>query len=252
MFAPLADLVELLQDRIALAGLEPLDTRRHEAVDEQRLAASVRMRDEHRVMEMRDVADVGRKVRLLGTLVLVDVQRLLALELLLEGGRHRLIGFVHVAEHRIAAGGWQLERMQEGVFVGARRIAGIDVEPELAVAESADRLAVDLDIGDQEDLLVVLLDALGAAAQRRGRHLAVAELAEIGGEAQLLILGDALAAEHQNEVLPPRVLDRPHGRFGQLLGEINPADLRAAGARERHDREIDDVLHEASLLQFDS
>jgi hypothetical protein len=38
------------------------------------------------------------------------------------------------------------------------------VEPELALPEGADRLAVDLDIGNEKNLLVVLLASLGAAA----------------------------------------------------------------------------------------
>ena len=90
---------------------------------------------------------------------------------------------------------------------------------------------------------MILMDAFGAAPQRLGRLLAVAELPEIGRKAQLLLLGDVLAAEHQHEMLPPGLLDRPHRGVGKLLGEINAADLCPTGARERRNREIDDVLH---------
>src|SRR5262249_54464184 len=57
--APFADRVELLQDRVALLNVDPFDPRRHQAVDEQRLAAGVGMRDEHGMIVMRDVADVA-------------------------------------------------------------------------------------------------------------------------------------------------------------------------------------------------
>ena len=84
------------------------------------------------------------------------------------------------------------------------------MEPELAVAEGADRLAVDLDVGDEQYLLVILKDALGAAREFRRRLLAAAELAEIGGKAQLLVLADRLVAEHQHQMVVPRLLDRSH------------------------------------------
>src|SRR5712671_6972329 len=58
-FAPLADVVELLEDRIALLGAHVLDARRHEPIDEQRLAAGIGMRDENRVEVVRDPADVA-------------------------------------------------------------------------------------------------------------------------------------------------------------------------------------------------
>src|SRR5580704_13615406 len=122
-FAPLADLVKLLQDHVAFVRFEPFDARSHEPVDEQRFAPGVRMRDEHRVVMMRNAADIGREVRPLGALVFMDVQRLLALELLFQRRRHRLVGPVHIGEQRVAAGGRQLERMEERVFVGPRRIA---------------------------------------------------------------------------------------------------------------------------------
>ena len=153
-------------------------------------------------------------------------------------GRHRLVGLVHVGEHGVAAARRQFERVEESVFVGPRRIAGIDVEPELAVAEGADRLAVDLDVGHQQHLLVVLLDALGARAQRFGRLLAAAEVAEIGGEAKLVVLRHFLAAEHQHEVLVPGLLDRREPAFAQRLGQVDAADLGAACRRQRRDPNV--------------
>src|SRR6266545_4955766 len=251
-FASLADVVELFQDRIALLGAHALDARRHQPVDEQRLATGVGMRDENRVQVVRDPADVAGMARLLGAVVFVDVKRLLALELLLERGRHRLVGLVHVGEHRIAAGGRQFERIEERVLVGSRRIAGIDVEPEFAVAERADRLPVDLDVGDEQNLLVVLPDALGAAAQLVRRLLAAAEVAETGRKAKLVVLRNLLAAEHQHEMLPPGVPDCPDCFFGEGPGEIDALDLRAAGRRQRRHLDVDNVLHGQSLQESEA
>src|SRR6266571_3974348 len=57
VFAALTDVIELAQDRIALHLAHALDARRHQPVDEQRPAAGVRMRDEHRVVVVRDGTD---------------------------------------------------------------------------------------------------------------------------------------------------------------------------------------------------
>src|SRR6516165_6941097 len=116
----------------------------------------------------------------------MDMERLLAFELLLERRRDGLKGLVHVGEQGVAAGRGQLERVEERVFVRPRPIAGIYVKPEFAFAEGADRLAVDLDVGHQQNLLMVLLGSLGAAAQRLRRLLAVAQFAEIGRKTKLI------------------------------------------------------------------
>src|SRR5262245_55386574 len=57
--APLADVVELLEDGIALLGAQAFDARRHQPVDEQRLAAGVGMSGEDRVEPVRNAADVA-------------------------------------------------------------------------------------------------------------------------------------------------------------------------------------------------
>jgi len=168
----------------------------------------------------------------LGAVVFVDMKRLPALELFLKRRRHCLVSPVHIGEHRVAAGRRQFERIEEGVLVRPRRVAGIDVEPELAIAERADRLAVDLDVGHQQDLVTVLVavlyGALGAAAQLFRRFLAKPEIAEIGGKPKLVVLRDILAAEHQHQVLAPGVLDGLDRSFGQRLGEIDAFYFRTA------------------------
>src|SRR5712671_3029385 len=99
----------------------------------------------------------------------MDVQRLAAPELLLEYSGNCLVRLVHVREHGVAAAGWRLDRVEKSVPVRPRRVTAVDVEPELAFPEGADRLAVDLDVGDEENLLIVLLAPCPAGSPRRGR-----------------------------------------------------------------------------------
>src|SRR5262245_59274538 len=79
--AALADLVELVQDRVVFLRVYPVDAGRHQPVDEQGFAPGVGMRDENWMVVVRDAADVARVARLLGAIVFVDVERLLAAEL---------------------------------------------------------------------------------------------------------------------------------------------------------------------------
>src|SRR5262249_20303402 len=97
-------------------------------------------------------------------------------------------------------------------------------------------------VAHQQHLFVILTNSLGAAAQLFGRLPAVSELAEIGREPKLLLLGDALAAKDQHEVLGPGRLDRAHRARGKLPGQIDALDLRAAGGRQRRDLYVEDVL----------
>src|SRR6516165_2655794 len=201
------------------------------------------MGDEHRVKVVRSAADIARARRLPGAVVLVDVERLLARELVLERRRHRLIGPVHIREQSVAAGRWQLETVEERISVRPRRIAAVDVEPEFALAERPDRLAVDLDVGDEENFLIVLLNSFGAVAERLWRSLAITQNAEIGRETKLVVLGQRLSPEHQHEVLGPGVLDCSDHLIGERPGEIDTLDFRPAGSGQRSDLDVDDVLH---------
>src|SRR5712671_169605 len=171
----------------------------------------------------------------------MDVQRLAAPELLLEYSGNCLVRLVHVREHGVAAAGWRLDRVEKSVPVRPRRVTAVDVEPELAFPEGADRLAVDLDVGDEENLLIVLLAPLGAAAQLIRRLLAVAQCAEIGGEPKLVILRKSLAAEHQHKMPVPGVLDGLNCRGRERPGEVDPLDLSAAGRGQGRDLDADDI-----------
>src|SRR5882762_3181304 len=142
--------------------------------------------------------------------------------------------------------------MKKRVFVWPRGITRIDVKPELAVAEGADRLAVDLDVGDEQNFLVVLPDAFGAGAQFKRRLLAAAEVAEIGRKTQLLVLADGLAAEHQHQMLAPGASDRIDRRWKQRLRQIDAGNFRAARRRQSRHRDVDAILHHHSAAGFAS
>ena len=130
----------------------------------------------------------------------------LPLSFCLQLGRHGVIGLVHVGEHGVAAGRRQFERVEKSVLIRSRRIAEIDVKPELAVAEGADRLAVHFDVGDQQHLLVILLHSLGTAAQGLGRFFAAAEVAEIGRKPKLVVLRQRLRLGRPARGICPRPL----------------------------------------------
>src|SRR5262249_32955155 len=114
---------------------------------------------------------------------------------------------------------------------------------ELTLPEGADRHADNLDVAHQQDLFVILLDALGAAAQRLRCFLAAAKIAEIGREAQLIVLAHLLAAEHQNEMLGPGIFDGVDLRLGERPGQIDAADFCAAGWRKRPHVDVENILH---------
>ena len=118
---PLADFVELIEDGATFVCRHAFNARRHEAVDEQAFAASFRMRDEHRMIAMRNAAEISRYIGLLRALVFMDVERLLAREALLKLGWNRFIRFVHIREFRVAAGRRQLEGVEKSVLVGCSR-----------------------------------------------------------------------------------------------------------------------------------
>ena len=58
-FAPLTDVIKLVEDRIALLGAHALDAGRHQPIDEQCLAAGIGMRHENRMGVVRNAADIA-------------------------------------------------------------------------------------------------------------------------------------------------------------------------------------------------
>src|SRR5688572_17995070 len=76
--APLADLVKLLENRVALLRAEALDARRHQPVDEKAPPSRVRVCDEHRMVAVRDSTQIALVARLAIAVVFVDMERPLA------------------------------------------------------------------------------------------------------------------------------------------------------------------------------
>ena len=70
---------------------------------------------------------------------------------------------------------------------------------------------------------------VGALGPYLGRPGTLAQDAEPGGEAELRLLVELLAGEHENDVLQPGALDRRDLGVGQRPGEIDPGDFGADG-----------------------
>ena len=110
------------------------------------------------------------------------------------------------------------------------------METELAVAQGADRLAVLLDVGDQEDLPDRPV-RLSADVLDRGP--------EVAGEADLVLLAYGLVAEHQHAVVENGAAEPARGCGIERQAEVQPPDLRAEGAAGRdHLDSIGRVFHD--------
>jgi hypothetical protein len=98
----------------------------------------------------------------------------------------------------------------------------VHVPVEFLVAEPADRLAVLLDVGDQQHL---------APPRKAGLAQMDFDIAEPQGEGDELVLVEMLAVEHQNLVLEPGRLDRL-GRRVIEAAEVDAAHLAAKARRQ--------------------
>src|SRR5436190_2247715 len=102
-------------------------------------------------------------------------------------------------------------------------VALVAVELHLAERQRADHLAVLLAVADVHDGLV-------------GRRMVVSvdrrQRAEALGEAHLRLLVEILAAQHDDQMLVPRVADALEGRIVQRPREVDAADLGAEGGRK--------------------
>src|SRR5688572_27937168 len=132
----------------------------------------------------------------IGAVILVDVDRFPALTLRVEGPRRGVVGLIDIREHGMAAGRRQLNGVEKSAAIRPFGMAPVDMEPELALAESADRNSVLLEVGDQQDVLVSLLGAFDLLRQLRLRPLALAQMAKIRREAELVVLGYLLPTKH--------------------------------------------------------
>src|SRR5687768_12760407 len=110
-----------------------------------------------------------------------------------------------------------------------RVIARVVVKPHFAVAEHAERLAVLYDVGHQHERRVehaawIALVVLASA------HV---NLAKDAGGTDLVVLGQLLPAEHNEDEIVERLADRFGGRVVDRLAKVQSGDFGAERRRER-------------------
>ena len=147
-----------------------------------------------------------------------------AFELCFQRRIERLVGGIAVGEQRVAAVGRDLDRIQQGPGVGNLRVNLVVMEVHLAVGQCPDGLAVLTDVGDHHD---VGMHAIIPGRTELGRTRQRSEFAEIAGHADLVVLRELLAAEHQDRMIEPSLANlRDDIRF-EHLAQINAADFGA-------------------------
>ena len=104
-------------------------------------------------------------------------------------------------------------------------MALVGVELHLAVRQGADRLAVFADVGDQHHCRMLRADELRRVDFRRR--------AEALGEADLIVLGQRLVAQQDDQMLVPGTEDLLKTRIVEGLAQIDADNLRAEGLRQR-------------------
>src|SRR3954467_1142658 len=105
------------------------------------------------------------------------------------------------------------------------------MEHHLAIGERADGLAVFTDVGDQHDAWQEAGIALGKVFRR---PVQFAELAEIAGHADEILLRQALTREDDHEVVEPRLVDGADGLVIGLFAQIEPTNFGPDVLRQRN------------------
>ena len=134
------DIEQLRQRRLAFIGRKAFDARRHQPADIERLLAGRRMGDDDRLLVVQDLFQRHlRQVDALAAFVVVHLQHVAAFEPVAQRARNVVVSLVHVGEAGLAAPRGELHRIQKRRAMRLRVIAGVVMEPHLAVAEGADR-----------------------------------------------------------------------------------------------------------------
>src|SRR5262249_52545104 len=108
------------------------------------------------------------------------------------------------------------------------------MEHYFAVGQGADRLAVLADVGDHHDAGQQLRIALGKVF-RWPRQLA--ELAEIAGRADQVLLRQLLAGKDDDEMIEPSIVDGADSVLVRLFAQIEAADFSPDMSTEGNDVE---------------
>jgi hypothetical protein len=73
------------------------------------------------------------------------------------------------------------------------------------------------------------------------------DLAEVGGEAHVVVDVDVLVAEEQHQMVEQRPADRRHRRVVERIAQVEAADLRPDRRRERLHRQLRGHCHDVPL-----
>jgi len=105
------------------------------------------------------------------------------------------------------------------------------MEPHLAIAEHADRLAALDDVADQHERCVPLPTRI-AAVRRLAPHM---HLAETGCRAQLVLFGELLVTDAEHDIAVEGCADRRDGGLIERPAQIDPGDFGPERRWERRD-----------------
>src|SRR5262245_16817249 len=231
--AAFAMVPQQVEQRIALLVWQAENFFRHQPVHVDRLAAGVLICAEDRMLAFGECRR-ALAVAALGRAVIVMMQRLTALEPRPHRRIERVIGGVATGEQRVAAGGWNLHRIEQRRLARHLGMDHVVVEHHLAIGQHPDRFSVLPDVGDQHDAGQDLGVTLGKILWRARRLTA---LTEIAGHAQQVFLGEILLRKYEDEVVEPGLVDRPHRGLVGLGAQIEAAHLRADVAAQGNDVE---------------
>src|SRR6185436_11490987 len=148
----------------------------------------------------------------------------------LQVGGQRVVGFVHVREAGVAAGRRDLDCVKQAADRRQFVVRHIRVPLRLVVAEVADRLAVDLDVGHYGDFGIRVFGRVALGVDGR-----LVEFTEPAGEGKEPRVVQMLTAKPKYQVLMPSVLDCFEGRLIDGLAEIDAGYVGAQAGAGRLD-----------------
>jgi len=220
----LRDVEQLLQDRFAFGFRQTFDAGGHEAGDIKRFAAGLRVGDEDRLLVVADLREIDHiEVQSFTPLVVVHLQDLAAFQLVAQRAWDHLVGLVLVGEAGFAAPCRELLSIKHRGPVRFRIVAGIVMEPHLAIAERAEGLAVLDDVRHVHEGRVVV--ATGQVAH--GGAFADGDLAEYLARRDLVLVFQILATEYDDDVILEGFTNGGLRPFIEWFGEVHPSDLGA-------------------------
>ncbi len=222
-FRPGQVLAEEVEQRLALRLGHVLEAGGVGDVDEERLAAGLRMGADDRVLGLVGGAGVGSGIVLQPVLAGLRHVRLgrgrdpdQAVQHPPHARRQGLVGEVHVGEERVAAVGRDLAGEQDGAHRRLLQVGGVGVP----------------DAAEIHRLVLALqhLDDLGMAGQPLDERI-LDRPAEGAGEGEELVGRQVLVAEEDHEMVEQRLPHRARGLRVEPAAEVEAGNLRPERAR---------------------